>query len=260
MTQAFVRRGGQAIFLPPRSPDDAQLFGAAWQSWVAPPKEIGVETWRGDQGLLAHALSGEALAVGDLQVKRYCKLSGELTQFATLRGGEPLIGRVATDRGGVHFVATTPAPADSSLASDGVVLYVAIQRALALGSSVLGNARNLIAGQPGDDGSGTWQRLAGDQEALSTDYAFHGGVYAEGDRLLAVNRAASEDDAAILTDARVAGLFDGLDFVRMDDRAGDAGSLIQEVWRFFLVAMIAVMVIEAALCLPKTPSAKGGPA
>jgi hypothetical protein len=104
---------------------------------------------------------------------------------------------------------------------------------------------------------GPWQRLAGDQHALSTDYALHRGVYVAGDRLLAVNRPASEDETAVLTDARVAGLFEGLDFVRMDDRAGDAGSLIQEIWRLFLGAMIAFMVIEAALCLPKIAPAKG---
>jgi hypothetical protein len=257
MTQTFVRRGGQALFFPPRSPDDAKLFGVAWQTWVAPPKELGVETWRGDEGLLAHTLAGQALQIGDLRIKRYCKMLGELTDFATLHGGEPLIGRVATDRGGVHFVATTPAPADSSLASDGVAIYVAVQRALALGSAVLGNARNLIAGRPDEDLSESWQRLAGDQEALSTDYAFDRGVYSAGDRLLAVNRPAGEDDSSVLTDERVAGLFEDLDFARLDDRVGDAGSLIQEIWRLFLVAMIAAMVGEAVLCLPKPATAKG---
>ena len=228
-----------------------------WDSWVAAAKEIGVETWRGDEGLLTHALSGQALQVGDLRVKRYCKMSGELTYFATLHGGDPLIGRVATDRGGVHFVATTPAPAHSSLAPDGVVLYILIQRALAAGSAVIGNTRNLIAGRPDDDLSGPWQRLAGEPQALSTDYAFDRGVYSVGERLLAVNRSASEDEAAVLTDARVAGLFEGLNFVRTDGQAGDAGSLIQEIWRLFLVAMIAAMVGEAGLCLPKAVSAKG---
>ena len=257
MTREFINRGGQAIFLPPHTPDEEKLFGVQWQSWTTPEKSTSVETWRGDQGLLAHTLSGESLPVGELKVKKYCKMSGDYIRFASLRGGEPFVGRVATDRGGVHFCTTTPSPADSSLAADGVVFYVAVQRALAAGSSALGNTRNLIAGRPGDHSTKSWKRLAGSEHALSTDYAFHQGVYGERGRLLAVNRAASEDNTSVVPDARVAELFDGLDFVHVDALAGDARSLIQEIWRLFLVAMILAMVIEAALCLPTTRPTKG---
>ncbi len=256
--EAFVHRGGQAIFFPPRTPDDGKLFGVAWQSWISPGNEIGIETWRSDDGLLARTLAGQALPVGDLRVKRFCRMAGESTQFVTLRGGDPLVARVATDRGGVHFVATTPAPADSSLATDGVVLYVAVQRALAAGSTMLGNTHALIAGRPDDNAlAGPWRRVAGNVEALSTDYAFQPGVYAVGDRLMAVNRTVGEDASAVLSDGDVADLFKGLDFTRMDDQAGDVGSLIQEIWRLFLGSMVAAMVVEAALCLPKQAKAKG---
>ena len=55
----------------------------------------------------------------------------------------------------------------------------------------------------------------------------------------------------MLADRRVADLFKGLDYARVDDKAGSIGSLIQEIWRLFLVAMMVAMVAEAALCLPK---------
>ncbi len=47
-------------------------------------------------------------------------------------------------------------------------------------------------------------------------------------------------------------LFHGLDFARVDDRAGNLASLIQEVWRLFLVAMMTAMVVEAALVHAQT--------
>ena len=72
-----------------------------------------------------------------------------------------------------------------------------------------------------------------------------------GDRLLAVNRSVAEDAAPVLTDPKVAGLFRGLDFARVDDQAGNSASLVQEIWRMFLVAMTVAMVVEAGLCLPK---------
>jgi hypothetical protein len=255
--QSFVEQGGQVIFLPPRAPGEEQLFGVRWQSWVAPGEDIPVETWRGDQDLFAHVLSGEALPVGELHVRKYCKLAGEAAALATLRGGAPLVARVATNHGGVYFWATTPAPADSSLAADGVVLYVALQRALAAGSEGLGNTRSLVAGRVPAGIPTTWKRLAGTDQALSTDYAFHQGVYTAGERLLAVHRAAAEDRAAVLDQSRAAGLFRGLDFARVDDLAGNANSLIQEIWRVFLAMMIVAMVGEAGLCLSRQRPAQG---
>jgi hypothetical protein len=254
-----VDRGGQVIFLPPRAPGAQEFLGTRWGEWVDGGEETSVETWRSDQDLLAHTLSGQSLPVGDLKVKRHCKLSGEVTTLAALRGGAPLLARVATEHGGVYFLATTPAAADSSLAPDAVVLYAAVQRAMASGASVLGNTRDLIAGRPPAAEPlrnpairpQSWQRLAGGENALSTNYPFCPGVYQAGDRLLAVNRAVAEDQAAVLDDERVAGLFHGLDFARVDDSAGSSRSLVQEIWRMFLQAMIVAMMCEAALCLPK---------
>ena len=74
---------------------------------------------------------------------------------------------------------------------------------------------------------------------------------------MAVNRAALEDRATVLADTRVAGLFRDLDFARVDDRAGSVKSLVQEIWRLFLVGMIVAMVCEAVLCLPKLRRVEG---
>jgi len=265
LVQAFVERGGQVIFLPPRASGaqagnsrSGDWLGTRWGEWVDGGEETSVETWRSDQDLLVHTLSGQSLPVGDLKVKRYCKLSGEFTTLAALRGGAPLLARVATEHGGVYFLATTPAAADSSLVPDAVVLYAAVQRAMASGAAVLGNTRDLIAGRPPAGIPKSWQRLAGDESALSTDYPFCPGVYQAGDRLLAVNRAVAEDQAAVLDDERVAGLFHGLPFdmvigARTDDSAGSSRALVQEIWRIFLQAMIVALMCEAALCLPPPP-------
>ena len=259
LVRAFVDRGGQVIFFPPREGGGGEFLGARWTSWVDgtgnPNQDIAIENWRGDQDLLAHTQSGSALPVGQLQVRRYRGLTGEFTPLATLKGGNVLLGRVTTNAGGVTFCATTPAPADSSLASNGVVLYVIVQRALNAGAAVLGNTRQLVAGAPLGSDPARWKRLAGGDDAVSTDYSHHRGVYQSGDRLLAVNRPEAEDAAPVLTDARVAGLFRGLDFARVDDQAGSLGSLIQEVWRLFLTAMMVALVAEAGLCLPKSARA-----
>ena len=249
--KAFIDRGGRAIFFPAKVPGTESFLGVKWGEWVDGPGDNAVASWRGDQDLLAATQSGSALPVGALQVRRACGLTGEFTTLAALKGGAPLLARVATDEGGAAFCATTPAAADSSLASGGVVLYVLIQRAMAAGASVLGATQQLSAGgRPPDDPS-RWKRLSGVDEAVSTEYALHRGVYQSGERILVVNRPAAEDLAPGLANDRLAGLFRGLDFSRVDDRAGSEGSLIQEIWRLFLASMLVMMVVEAALCLPK---------
>jgi hypothetical protein len=255
--RVFIERGGSAVFFPTRVPGNDDLFGVRFTSWSEGKPDVPLDGWRGDQDLLAHSASGTPLPVGELQIRKYCGLSGEVTPLATLRGGAPLLARVATDRGGAYFCATTPAPGDSSLALSGVVFYVMIQRALAAGASALGSTRQLTAGDPPRDDPTHWKPVSGAQEALSTDYPYHRGVYQAGDRLLAVNRANGEAQAPVLADAHVAGLFRGLDFDRVDDRAGSLSSLIQEIWRMFLIAMMGAMIAEAALCLPKLARPRG---
>ncbi len=126
--QAFVDRGGSAVFFPAHVSGAGEMLGIRWTSWVEQKAEAAVESWRGDQDLLAHTASGQPLPVGQLQIRKYCGLAGEVTPLATLRGGAPLLARVATSHGAAYFCATTPAPADSSLATDGVVFYVLVQR------------------------------------------------------------------------------------------------------------------------------------
>jgi hypothetical protein len=257
LLQAIVDRGGQAVFFPPRNTTGDELFGMRWQSWVTEDNRIPVETWRSDEDVLARTLSGAALPVGQLEVARYCKLTGDYTALATLRGGAALVARVPTKRGGVYFCATTPAPVDSSLATGGVVMYAFLQRLMAAGAAVLSKARQLDAGAQTAESPASWTRIVERDGGLSTEAAFHRGVYTFDDHLLAVNRPAAEDSAKILADERVTDLFRGLSFARVDDSAGSLASLIQEIWRAFLVAMLIALILEAVLCLPKPARAQG---
>lgn len=262
MVTAFVAAGGQSIFFPPRAAGPETLFGIRWQKWNQPTEPLTVSSWRGDADLLRNTLSGQSLSVGQLRISEYSGIDGEATSLATLENSAPLLVRVATPRGGVYFWTTTPHAEHSTLARNGIVLYVAVQRAVAAGAEALASVRERIAGPlssaesaeglktPEPIQTAEWTQLAGPGGALSTEYPFRAGTYAQDDQLWAVNRAVAEDRAGVLSDEKLAALFGGLAFQRVDDRAGNLQSLVQEVWRLFLIAMMAAMVIEAALCLP----------
>lgn len=259
----FLERGGQVIFFPPPSPTSTEFAGVRWGAWSDLAEDLAVMTWVGDQDVLAHTKSGTALPVGQLKVSRYCTLEGEFVPLASLSGDAPLLARAVTAHRNIYFCATTAAAKDSSLAQDGVVFYIMIQRALAAGAASLGGARQYLAGHVPGSATDSWKRLAGETDALSSTYAQQAGVYQRGDQLLAVNRSPAEDLSKVLSTEKVAGLFDRLPFDRVDEQAGAGNALLAEVWRLFLGLMLAALLVEACLCLPRigpsvaTPSTAG---
>ncbi len=89
--ESFVDRGGQVLFFPPPQPGSEEVFGVRWQAWQALDEDSPVDSWRGDQDLLANARSGTSLPVGRLELHNICTLSGEVTPLASVRGGSPLL-------------------------------------------------------------------------------------------------------------------------------------------------------------------------
>ena len=288
--EAFVARGGQVIFFPPEVPDATTFAGLGWTAWTDHPEPVVPATWRTDQDVLANTLSGAALPVGELAIRRSCGITGAAggrdgvasegaaagLPLASLPGGDMLLARsVATDsgnsgaappRGGALFCATTPLARDSALASEGIVLYSLVQRSIDRGLEVLSRARAVDAGSP-DTPPATAERVAGTGVGPPADQA---GVYAVADGLVAVNRPVAEDAAAIEPDARIDDLFGGLSFARISGTAGSTDSLVQEIWRAFLIAMVLALIAEGLLSLPSRrddaagsavrPTGFGGPA
>ena len=80
-------------------------------------------------------------------------------------------------------------------------------------------------------------------------------MFACGDRLVAVNRPVAEDTAPPVADERIEALFRGLSFQRITGTAGDTDSIVQEIWRAFLIAMLLALVAEGLLSLPRPAAA-----
>jgi hypothetical protein len=259
LVEEFVARGGQAVFFPPEAADAASFAGVAWNDWTAHPQPLKPERWRSDEDILANTLAGSALSVGELEVRRSCSLAGEIVPLATLADGLALVARVADGRG-IYFCATLPRPRDSSLASEGIVLYALLQRLIERGLEPLAGARQIDAGpaaapllaeSAGAAAGPRWERLAGAADAMSTEAGQQAGVFASAGRLVAVNRPAAEDTAGIVAAERIDSLFRGLSFNRIAGTAGRTDSLVQEIWRAFLIAMLLALVAEGLLSLPR---------
>ena len=71
------------------------------------------------------------------------------------------------------------------------------------------------------------------------------------DASFALNRPLKEDGVEVLSDGTLEQVLNGLNYTRIDDKAGSTMALASEVWRTFLILMIIALMAEALLCVPE---------
>lgn len=251
----FVTSGRPVLFFPPERRGDGEMFGVRWGDWKEPgdAEPYRVTTWRRESDLLADTSSGEPLGLGDLKTDAYRELVSESGRsLARLNEGVPLLLRATNSDGPAYFWATLPLLGKSSLAQDGVALYISTQRALSMGAEAQSLSREIDAGSSQAKDVENWRPL--DErlnEVLLSQRWINVGAYAQGERQVALARPEAEDLANVLDADQVNGLFEGLDFRRVEQQTGGSGALTSEVWRAVLAVMVLAMLIEAALCLPE---------
>ena len=245
-----VSTGRSVLFLPPTTGiSDHAFLGLRWGDWKNVPKTestAAIGWWRASDDLLANTRGGTALPVGELEVLRHCLIEGESTPLARLSSGDTLTARATMEQTNAWFCGTLPGSNQSSLARDGVVLYVLMQRALAEGAKTLGNAQQREASATALPSTIPWKAV---EEGHSSS-SLVSGVLAADERLMALNRPAREDSTVLVSDEALKELFAGLQFHRVDDSVEDQSSLANEIWRTFLLLMALALIGEAILCLP----------
>lgn len=250
LLESLANRGGQIMFFPPESPTDDTFAGIGWTEWYE-HADVAVTSWVNDQDLLGRTLVGDPLPLGELTFSATCGIRGDFVSLAQIESEQPILVRAMANKRNVYFCTTTVAQSDSTLAQNGVVLYAMIHRALDAGVQSLGATGMSIAGQFVRHPTQVWQQVAGDRTTLSTEFQFAAGVYSVDGRLVAVNRSVGEDSQAVLDPDQVSGLFEGLNFDRVQVGLEDQSSLVQEIWRLCLMLMLFALIAEAILCIPR---------
>ncbi len=252
---------------------DSQFAGFRWTSWQQPNVPLKPTTWRSDEGLLASTQSGMALPVGEISVFGYARFDGDATPLATLDGGAPLVAKLNVPTGNAYVCTTLPVEPHSTMATNGIALFIAIQRSIEQGIAMLGNALQYEAVPVVNDTNtnpelpmtttrsqnltplATWQPISTDERFLSNEPGLHSGIYESGSKLIAVNRPAAEDIAEAITVDQFSQVFKGLNVVRIEDSAGSTKKIQQEIWRLFLILMILGLLLESLFSLPRQQTA-----
>jgi hypothetical protein len=287
--EEFLADGGCLWLFPPANlveqaaTENHRFLDIGWTGWRKFSKPAQPRAWRADHALLAASQSGQALSVGDLEIDACGLFEARATPLITLPDGSPLVSQVETDRGLLFVCSTLPIAPYSSFAQNGVVLYVAMQRSLALGNQRKDRAiaveaqrfsptatadppsqSPLVSAPPPrlptfttPDGRpllppSRWQPLATTPSDPSTAAELLSGVYAAGEKLVTVHRPLSEDSAENVDEETFKKLLAGMEVYRLNEFVATQRPLQQEIWRFFLMAMIAALLLEAYLSLPRS--------
>ena len=253
--ESFVGQGGCVMFFPPEVPDATELFGTHWGQWQEPQDgdHFAVSRWRLDADLLGNTLSGTPLPVGQLATYRSCEVVNEqATTLAQLENGPPLLLRSNTDQGAAWFCSTLPTTDCSNFVSNGITFYVMIQRAVARGAAALGEARQYDCGTLKSSVAEAWTPLDEVSEnVLLSQRTLNSGLYETPEAAFALNRPLTEDAVEVLSDGTLEQVLNGLNYTRINDKAGSSMALASEVWRTFLILMIIALMAEALLCVPE---------
>lgn len=253
--ESFVGMGGCVMFFPPEVPTDTTLFGTRWEAWQEPQDadQFALSRWRTDTDLLGNSQSGTPLPVGQVVAYRSCELVNEnATVLAQLQKGPPLLVRSPTDQGAVWFCSTLPTTDHSSFVTNGITFYVMIQRAVARGAAALGEARQYDCGSLQAGIADSWKPLDDDSaRILLSQRTINSGLYESEEAAFALNRPLEEDAMELVSDGTLEQVLNGLNYTRIDDKAGSAMALASEVWRTFLVLMIVALMAEALLSVPE---------
>jgi hypothetical protein len=256
LLRKFIAAGGSLYFFPPESPSESESFGLRWSEWKQADNDSSAWSairWKADDDVLASSRSGTPLPVDQLRVQKYRRIEAQaVTPLLQIDDNRTLIGRMHSNQGGVWFCSTLPLATHSNMTDNGIIFYVMIQRALARGAASTGGTRTTDCRYAEDQQSVPWQPLDEHSRQIpASRRSLVDGLYRSDRHLIALNRPTSEDLHETVSHERLSQLMEGLDWKQIDGQSTGESALVSEIWRVFLVLMIAALLLEAALCLPE---------
>ena len=255
---SFASEGGVVIFFPPGQAGPRQFAGLGWGETQTTGAQEGfrVARWNEDEGPLAKSDEHLSLPLSGTIFARRQTMFGPKNILAAFEDGAPFLARQHIGRGEVYFCASLP-QADWSSLGEGPVLVPMLQRLLLAGGRRLQPVSSAACGELGPaDLARQWVCV---DSTRQKDIRTEAGVYRSGDRLLAVNRPAAEDEPDVIAPDEARKLFGGLPVQTLEERRLEAGQWQGEIWRVFVFAMLLCLIAEGILILPARQPAPGAP-
>jgi hypothetical protein len=263
----FIEEGGSAIFFPSEEESDNQLLGVSWAEIQSAPREqyFIISDWNQNDGPQRNYSNGETVPMETLRTIKRRSIQGDISSLADWDDSSTMLGRIIHGQGTAIFLGTLPELRWSDLEIGSISVPI-IQDLLNQGNKRFGSAffsetgRNSpLAKQESDitvvtDNSKV--NAAFDDSAIKSTPLYLAGVKRIGERVIATNRPAGEDEWVKIDDTQLEQIFKDTNYSLFENSGNDDNSITQQIWQFFLIASLIFLIIEAILCLNKKPAIK----
>ena len=250
--QSFALNGGTLVLFPPESgnPSNSEFLSWGALEKMEEDEYFQIGGWRRDSGLLANSSDGNRLPLDRLDIKmRRIPAQGE--PLAYYSDGQPFLTSMTVGRGVVYAFSTLPVKSWSEL-DNGYVLVPALQRLIEETASSNSFAQSWACGGKETKEAALFESIGEETDKIPS---LHAGVYKIDGRLTAVNRPQEENERRFHKDEEIAGELPGISPRIVEGESSSDSTDRSEIWSFFLLLCLVLLLGEAFLGQPASTSA-----
>ena len=252
----YVDGGGIVLFVPGTEKELSGEFGGLGWSGIQESSEdklFLMKKWEENQGPLRTGADGRPIPVNHSRALIRAGIRGEGVALASWDDDSPALVRRMEGKGQVLFLGTRPVYEWSNLA-DGYMLLPLLQRLTDEGAERFTRPASFTLGRDSVSWPSSRTPVRVDDYAgkIGTPIkAGEAGVYRVDDEYQALNRPVEEDLVEELEESRWNDLMGNVNHSLFENAEKEKSSLVSEIWRFFYIFMLAMLLTETVLCLPK---------
>ena len=248
----MVEDGATVVLFPPELKKSCRSEAQNWAALesVDENNAFSVSQWNPDSGILADTSSGQNLPLSQLEIfKRKIPMLGQAIAYYS--DGKPFLTRRVLGKGIIYSFSTLPIATWSSLA-EGYVLVPSFLRILEEGRSSYAKS-GFDCGGPESRELTKAKPITGNP---SDQPSLRAGIYQANGRLFAFNRPTQENNPESIVPSVLKEIAGNSNLSWMGADESESFFKQSEIWRFFLILMILLLLAESFLGLPPVKAQK----